>query len=65
MMMTPEEHAECLEETLQDLREDVALLQLALLGAQVSIDELTLRCLLRLSDYLKQHVDDICALCRQ
>ena len=65
MMLTPEEHAECLEETLQDLREDVALLQLALLGAQVSIDELTLRCLLRLSDYLKQHVDDIRALCRQ
>jgi len=65
MMLTPTEHTECIEETLQDLREDVALLQLALLGAQAAIDRLTLHCLLRLSDYLKQHVDDICTLCRQ
>lgn len=63
-MMTLEEHSECVQETLQDLREDAALLQLALLGAQASIDELTLSCLLRLADYLKQHVDDICVLCR-
>lgn len=58
------EHAECLREALEDLEEDVALLQLALLGAQASIDRLTLACLLRLSDYLKQHVEDVEVLCR-
>ncbi len=63
-MLTPTEHSECIEETLQDLQEDIALLRLALLGAQVSIDPLTHSCLLRLADYLKQHVDDICVLCR-
>ena len=57
------DHDECVRETLQDLREDAALLHLALMGAQVSIDELTWTCLLRLSDYLDQHVKDICALC--
>ena len=62
MMMTPEEHAEALEEGLRALQEDVALLQLALLGAEVSIDGLILRCLLRLSDGLKHHLDRICTL---
>lgn len=62
MMLTTEERSEYMKEALQDLKEDVALLQLALLGAQTSIDRLTLNCLLRLSDYLKQHVDDICVL---
>ena len=57
------DHDECVKETLQELREDAALLHLALMGAQVSIDELTWTCLLRLSDYLDQHVKDICALC--
>lgn len=50
---------EDIRETLQDLREDVALLQLALMGAEVSIDRLTFSCLLRLTDYLKQHVGDM------
>ena len=63
--MTGLEYSECLQETLQDLREDAALLRLALLGARVSIDRLTLDCLLRLSDYLNQHVDDLRVLCRQ
>lgn len=62
--MTDFEYSECLEETLQELREDAMLLNLALLGAQVSIDELTHDCLLRLTDYLQQHVNDICALCK-
>lgn len=57
------EHAECVQETLQELREDTALLHLVLMGAQASVDELTWTCLLRLTDYLKQHVDDICILC--
>ena len=59
------EQEENLREALQDLREDAALLRLALLGARVSIDRLTLDCLLRLSDYLNQHVDDLRVLCGQ
>ncbi len=55
---------QCMQETLQDLREDITLLQLALLGAQASIDKLTLSCLLRLSDYLKQHIEDMGAVCQ-
>ena len=47
------EHAECVQETLQELREDTALLHLVLMGAQASVDELTWTCLLRLTDYLK------------
>lgn len=60
--MTGFEYSEHLQETLQDLREDAALLNLALLGARVSIDELTLTCLLRLTDYLDQHIRDIWTL---
>ena len=59
------EQEENLREALQDLREDAALLRLALMGARVSIDSLTLDCLLRLSDYLNQHVDDLRVLCGQ
>lgn len=54
-----EEQFEQMEEAFQDLREDVALLQLVLLGAQAAIDRLTLSCLLRLSDYIKQHLQDV------
>ena len=54
---------ECIQETLQDLQEDAALLRLALLGIAHSTDKLTLACLLRLSDYLNQHVNDIRILC--
>ncbi len=61
--MTKQEFSKCMQETLQDLREDAALLQLTLLGAQASIDKLTLNCLLRLTDYLKQHVEDMNTLC--
>ena len=62
--MTDFEYSECLKETLQELREDAMLLDMALLGCQVSIDKLTLDCLLRLTDYLQQHVNDICTLCK-
>ena len=63
--MTDFEYSECLKETLQELREDAMLIALSLLGAQVSIDKLTLDCLLRLTDYLNQHVNDVCVLCRR
>ena len=63
--MTDFEYSECLRETLQELREDTMLIALSLLGAQVSIDKLTLDCLLRLTDYLNQHVNDVCVLCRR
>lgn len=63
--MTALEHDERLREALQGLREDAALLRLALMGAEVSIDSLTLECLLRLTDYLDQHVDDLRVLCGQ
>lgn len=59
------EYSECLKETLQELKEDALLLDLALLGAQEFIDKLTLDCLLRLSDYLGQHVNDISVLCKR
>ena len=61
--MTPFEHDECLREALQELQEDAALLRLTLLGAQAPADALTLSCLLRLSNYLDQHVGDIRVLC--
>ena len=63
--MTDFEYSECLKETLQELREDAKLIDLALLGAQASIDKLTLDCLLRLTDYLNQHVNDVCVLYRR
>ena len=63
--MTALEHDERLREALQGLPEDAALLRLALMGAEVSIDSLTLECLLRLTDYLDQHVDDLRVLCGQ
>lgn len=63
--MTEFEYSECLEETLQGLREDGRLLNLALMGAEISVDRLTLDCLMRLADYLNQHVNDICVLCRR
>lgn len=56
-------HDKCILETLQDLREDASLLHLCILGLQGSVDELTRVCLLRLTDYLNQHVNDICVLC--
>lgn len=61
--MTALEHHECLRETLQELQEDAALMRMALLGGQAAMDRLTFSCLLRLSDYLRQHVDDIRVLC--
>jgi len=62
-MMTVFEQKECIQEVLQDLQEDAALLRLAVLGMARSTDKLTLSCLLRLSDYLNQHVNDIRVLC--
>lgn len=56
---------ECIQETLRDLREDSALLRLTVLGARGRMDRLTRDCLIRLSDYLEQHVNDICVLCRE
>lgn len=61
--MTKIEYTECLEETLQELREDATLIELTLMGAQRAMDSLTLSCLQRLTDYLQQHVNDICVLC--
>ena len=55
--------SECVQETLRDLQEDAALLRLSILGSEGSIDGLTRTCLLRLTDYLTQHVNDICVLC--
>lgn len=63
--MTIFNQQECIQETLQDLQEDAALLRLAVLGMARSTDKLTLACLLRLSDYLNQHVNDIRILCDQ
>lgn len=51
--------SEQLKDALEDLSEDVELIRLTLLGAQGAADKMTLRCLLRLSDYLEQHMQDI------
>ena len=57
--------SECIQETLQDLQEDAVLLRLSILGTANTVDELTRTCLLRLTDYLTQHVNDICVLCEK
>ena len=62
--MTDFDQSECLQETLQELQEDARLIHLSLLGAQTSVDKLTLDCLLRLTDYLSQHINDVCVLCK-
>ena len=56
---------ECIQETLCELKEDTAILRMVLMGAEGSVEQLTWDCLLRLTDYLEQHVDDICVLCRK
>jgi len=55
----------CLQESLYDLRQDTRLLQLAIRGAAHTMDPLTWECLLRLTDYLQQHVNDVCFLCKR
>lgn len=64
-MMNETDRVECLAETLQELREDARMLSLVLHGVRVPTDRLSLDCLLRLSDYLNQHVTDVCILCKQ
>ena len=51
-----------LQEAVQALREDSALLELALLGAQAAIDPTTLSCLLRVSDFIRDHIREMSAL---
>lgn len=51
-----------LQEAIQTLREDSALLELALLGAQAAIDHTTLSCLLRVSDLIRDHIRELDAL---
>lgn len=63
--MTDSIRSDCLRESLQDLQEDAQLLRLAILAAQDSMDALTHACLLRLCDYLAQHVSDVRLLCRR
>ena len=58
MTVTNSDRMEQMQDALQDLREDAALLQFVLLGAQPSIEPQAFSCLLRLSDYLKQHIQD-------
>lgn len=53
-----------LQEALYDLKQDANLLQLAIRGSAPDINALTFECLLRLMDYLQQHINDICFLCQ-
>ena len=55
----------CLQETLHDLMQDARLLQLTIRGSDSTIEPLTAECLLRLTDYLQQHVNDLCFLYKQ
>lgn len=64
-MSNQREHAKELKESLEALKEDERLLQLALRGTQDFVDEITVSCLLRLADYLNQHVNDVWVLCRR
>lgn len=61
--MTEPERREELATTLDDLQQDVLMLRLMLRGLDGSADPLALQCLLRVSDYLDQHIWDVCALC--
>lgn len=47
-------------ETLTELRKDAQMLRLMLFGFEVDVDELRLQCLFRMSDYLDQHIKDVC-----
>ncbi len=62
-MFINDERFENLCETLEELQEEAAFLNLTLLGAESAIDRRTLGCLMRLSDYVTQHVNDLSALC--
>ena len=57
------EQDEDLKETLLELRQDAAMFRLMLFGLEISLGELSLQCLFRISDYLDQHIDDVCTLC--
>ena len=56
-------HAEELEETLTDLRQDAQILRMMLFALEISLEDLPLQCLFRISDYLDQHISDVCTLC--
>lgn len=56
---------EALQNALEALEEDAALLRLAFMGAQIEVGKLTLRCFLRLADALEGHVRQTAILCRE
>lgn len=51
-----------IHDAIETLREDAALLELALMGAEVAIIPFIFSCLLRLTESLKQHIEDMAAL---
>jgi len=53
------ERREELERTWENLFQILHILRLTLQGAEIEIDDLTLNCLLRLTDYLDQHTADL------
>lgn len=63
-MLTDFERQEELQELFDALQEDVVLLRLALMGAQVQLDSLTLRGFLRLSNDLDEHIGHLSAFCQ-
>ena len=64
-MLTDFERQEELQELFDALQEDVTLLRLALMGAQIQLDSLTLRGFLRLSGDLNEHIGHLMAFCRE
>ena len=49
-------------DAIETLREDAALLELALMSAEVAVIPFTFPCLLRLTERLQQHIEDMAAL---
>lgn len=52
-----------LYQSLSNLRQNAQMFRMMLFGLETCLDELPLQCLFRMSDYLDQRVDEVCALC--
>jgi hypothetical protein len=56
------EQQEELSTTLEILREDILMLRLMLFGLDEDRADPALSCLIRMSDYLNQHIQEVCTL---
>lgn len=59
-----DEKIEELYTVLTELRQDAQMFRLMLFGLEIDMDELRLQCLFRVSDYLDQHIEAVCHICK-